>query len=102
MFCGDKMTENDYKIILKEKQIKYRANLNLPKDITFGVEIEYQNIETDLVTKLLEDEECSNSIFYGWINKNEIDLFVEHDDVPSMNGEINSPVLKIILEVGRT
>ena len=87
------MTEKDYRRILQDKQIKYRASLNLPRDITFGVEIEYENVLNELVTMLLEEETHNNPNFYDWINKKEIDLSVRNKNKQLMNGEINSPVL---------
>ncbi len=86
------MTENDYRRILKDKQIKYRETLNLPRDITFGVEIEYENVLNQLISTLLSMEEEYNPRFYDWINKREIDLSERNSDNRLMNGEINSPV----------
>lgn len=89
------MTDNDYKRILKDRKIKYRATLNLPKNLTFGVEIEYENVLNELVSELLYEEEIFDRNFSNWINKPEIDLTYDNIEINKlMNGEINSPVLK--------
>lgn len=88
------MTENDYKKILKDRQIKYRGCLNISNDITFGIEIEYENIINDLVTHLLDDICYYNPNFKNWKNKPEIDLSVIDKIGQLVNGEINSPILK--------
>lgn len=94
MHHGDFMTETDYRKLLKDRQIKYRATLNLPNDITFGIEIEYENALNELISNLLYEEELCNNIFSNWINKPEIDLFYDDLDNDKLrNGEINSPVL---------
>lgn len=87
------MTEAEYKKELKGRIIKYRSSLDLPKEITFGVEIEYENIVTDTVSYLFLEEECYNEKFRGWINKKELDLAELNKLNESMNGEINSPIL---------
>jgi len=89
------MNDNDYKRILKDRKINYRSTLNLPKNVTFGVEIEYENVLNELVSELLYEEEIFDKNFSNWINKPEIDLTYDNIDVNKlMNGEINSPVLK--------
>lgn len=89
------MTENDYKRILKDKEIKYRTTLNLPSNLTFGIEIEYENAINELISNLLYEEELLNKNFSNWINKIEIDLVYNNIDINKvMNGEINSPVLR--------
>lgn len=90
---GGFMTENDYRKILKDKLITYRTCLNIPRDITFGVEIEYENVLNQLISTLLEKEQENNPSFYDWINKREIDLSERNSNNRLMNGEINSPVL---------
>lgn len=94
-FYGDMMTEKDYRRILKDKEIKYRATLNLPKEVTFGIEIEYENVLNELISELLYSEEIYNNNFLNWINKPEIDLFYSYlDDDKLMGGEVISPILK--------
>lgn len=89
------MNENDYKRILKDEKIKYRPILNLPDDITFGVEIEYENVLNELVSNLLYEEESLNKKDLNWTNITEMDLNYDNIDIYNvMNGEINSPVLK--------
>jgi len=87
------MTDNEYRKLLKNKLIKYRTSLNLPKEVTFGVEIEYENIVKDTVSYLLEEENCFNPIFKHWINKTELDLTEFNSLAEELNGEINSPIL---------
>ena len=89
------MNENDYKKILKDRRINYRPTLNLPKNLTFGVEIEYENVLNELVSNLLYEEEVFDRNFSNWINKTEIDLNYDNIEINKvMNGEINSPILR--------
>lgn len=89
------MTEKDYKEMLKNRLIEYRDTLNLPSDITFGIEIEYENIPTDTVTYLIYQERSFNKELKNWINKRELDLCEYNNNLKeNMNGEINSPILK--------
>lgn len=86
------MTEQDYKKLLKGNLIEYRTSLNLPDDVTFGIEIEYENIVKDTVSYLLKEEESYNLI--GWKNKSEFDISEYNTLNEEMNGEINSPILR--------
>ena len=92
-FNGDLMTELEYRKRLKDKLIKYRNFLNIPNDITFGIEIEYENVVNELITHILSEERLYNKDLKPWINKAELDLFVFNDKDELMNGEINSPIL---------
>ena len=91
---GDIMSEKDYKKILKDKLIEYRNSLNLPSDVTFGVEIEYENMPTDTVTWLMYQERQFNEKLNKWFSKRETDLS-EYNNIlrENMNGEISSPIL---------
>lgn len=100
------MTEKDYKKLLKDKLIRYRNSLNLPQDVTFGIEIEYENIPTETISYLLSEER----ILKSWDNKTELDICEYNNIIKEyMNGEINSPImidnidnwknLKLILEI---
>ena len=88
------MSEKDYKKILKDKLIEYRNSLNLPSDVTFGVEIEYENMPTDTVTLLMYQERQFNEKLNKWFSKRETDLS-EYNNIlrENMNGEISSPIL---------
>lgn len=82
------MNKKEYLEYLKNKIVKYRDTLNLDSNITFGTEIEYENIITlnmsyylDYVLK-----------YRDW--KNDIDVSIlEHLDGEQMNGEVDSPIL---------
>lgn len=87
------MTEQDYKKILKDSVIKYRSYLDLPVDVSFGVEIEYENVVKDTISYLLETERETTSNLNGWINKNELSISTYNSSKEEMNGEINSPIL---------
>ena len=91
---GDFMTEREYKEKLKNKLIEYRNSLNLPSDVTFGIEIEYENINTNDVSELLNKEKLENNHCFGWQNKAEIDILEYDKNEEKMNGEIISPILK--------
>lgn len=90
------MTEKEYRYELKDKLIKYRNTLLLPKEVTFGVEIEYENIVTDTFSNILLEEKMHNKNLKGWINKKEFDILEYSKDYEEMNGEVNSPILKDI------
>lgn len=51
------MTEKDYKHILKDSKIKYRSFFNFTKEVTFGIEIEYENVSNQLMAHLINEEE---------------------------------------------
>jgi hypothetical protein len=68
------MTEREYNKSLSGNIIFYRSCLNLPKNITFGVEIEYENIVTDTVSELLKDRNDYCGDIEGWLNHSEIDI----------------------------
>lgn len=87
------MTDNECRKLLKNRLISYRKTLKLPKEVTFGVEIEYENIVKDTVSYLLDDETYFNPKFKGWVNKTEIDLSEYNKLNEEMNGEVNSPIL---------
>lgn len=87
------MNKKEYLEYLKNKTIKYRDTLNLDSNITFGVEIEYENIVTLNMTYYLEHI----LKFKDW--KNDIDVSIlEHFDGEKMNGEVDSPILIDIKE----
>ena len=86
------MDDNYYKKVLKNEQVLYRNYLNLDKNITFGIEIEYENIETDLISILLLEDE--NKDLKKWINTLELDIGEYNKDRVAMNGEIISPILR--------
>ena len=86
------MTEKEYKNILENQFIKYRSSLNLSDEITFGIEIEYENIIKDSVSCLLLEEHLNNNLI-GWKNKSEFDIAEYNKLGEETNGEINSPIL---------
>jgi len=78
---------------LKGKVIKYRDTLNLPSDITFGVEIEYEGVIRDRITINMYDITYFEEQYENWQNTFEPDLelsLLGND----YNGEIKSPILK--------
>lgn len=87
------MTEKDYKIMLKDKLIEYRDTLNLSSDITFGIEIEYENIVKETISYLLEEEKFYNPRLVGWVNKSEFDIAEYNKSGEETNGEIVSKIL---------
>lgn len=87
------MTERDYRKKLKNKLIEYRDTLNLPDIITFGVEIEYENIVNDSVSCFLDSEHDFDSNFIDWVNEIDLDVSEYGKDCEIMNGEIVSPIL---------
>ena len=87
------MTEIEYKRKLKNKLINYRDFLNLPKDLTFGIEIEYENIVNDSMNYYLEELIYYNPKLKGFENTCEIDIAEYNALGEEMNGEIVSPIL---------
>lgn len=87
------MTEKDYKNLLKNNLILYRDTLNLPFDVTFGLEIEYEGIIKDTVSHIIYEEQLDKKLI-GWLNKSEFDIAIYNKDGEIVNGEINSPILK--------
>lgn len=87
------MSEKEYLNYLRNKIIKYRQTLNIPQYITFGVEIEYENIVKDNLSYYISELESFNVTYSGWKNTSEITI-AEYKDFETMNGEVKSPVLK--------
>lgn len=95
------MTEKYYKNLLKDEMIRYRPALNLPKHVTFGIEIEYENILKDKVSLLLKNKQLDKKLI-GWKNKSEIDIKEYDNEGEECNGEINSPILTDSIETWKS
>lgn len=78
---------------LKDKVIEYRNTLNLPNDVTFGVEIEYEGLNKDYVSFCMDEISYFEKQYVGWKNTFEpgLELSLLGNDY---NGEINSPILR--------
>ena len=87
------MIVQNYRKKLKDELIEYRYNLDLPKELTFGIEIEYENIVNDTMSHLLDFESLFNSNLKKWENKREADINVRNKLDELMNGEVVSPIL---------
>lgn len=87
------MTEKEYKKILKDDLLSYRDTLNLASDVTFGIEIEYEGIVKDTVSHMIYEEQLDKRLI-GWLNKSEFDIAIYNKNGETVNGEINSPILK--------
>ncbi len=88
------MTFNDYKKSLKNSSINYRTDIKIPSNVTFGIEIEYENVVKDTISYFLSEIEYYDPEFRGWFNGIEpsISEYDKHGEV--VNGEISSPILK--------
>jgi hypothetical protein len=78
-----KFNNSDLKYLLNEIEkyyLEYRASLGLSKNITFGVEIEYEKVFKRTADKFI------NENYKNWIS--------EKDDSLIIGGEIISPVMK--------
>lgn len=78
-----KFNNSDLKYLLNEIEkyyLEYRTNLGLPKNITFGVEIEYEKVSKRTADKFITKN------YKNWIS--------EKDDSLIIGGEIISPVMK--------
>lgn len=76
------LNKHDLTEILKEINkyyLTYRNSLNLPKELTFGVEIEYEKAKKEKVDLYVENN------LPEWISKYDLSLF--------SGGEINSPIM---------
>lgn len=88
------MDISDYRKKLKNKLIEYRYSLSLPKNVTFGIEIEYENVEKELIDYYLDHEINKNIGKASWTNKSEFDIIDYNKFGVEMNGEISSPILR--------
>lgn len=95
------MTDLECKSLLKDRLLQYRKTLNLPSDVTFGIELEYENIVTDTMSYLLLEEKEYEGVLVGWINKHEADIAEYNKLSEEVNGEINSPILKDNIQTWR-
>ena len=67
-------------LVETEKQdLTFRESLGLPHNVTFGTEIEYENVSRDKVTQFVEDN------LPNWISTSDASL--------CSGGEINSPIM---------
>lgn len=88
------MNNLEYLKSLKDETIKYRYKLNLPSDVTFGIEIEYENIVKDTLSYYMDEFKTYDSNYKGWYNTDEIDIQEVNNNGEIVNGEIKSPILK--------
>ena len=77
---------------LKNEFIEYRSTLNLPLDITFGIEIEYENIKKDYMDYYIYELKQNKSIG-DWKSKEETDISEYNSKGELINGEVSSPIL---------
>lgn len=82
------MKQKEYLQRLKGKAIKYRDTLNLDNNITFGLEIEYENIFNSNMSYFLNDI----LELKDWVNDQETDI-MEYYQNEMMNGEVKTPPL---------
>ena len=76
----------DFLDVLSDYYINYRDTLDLPEELTFGIEIEFENVEKELVRNFINANTLSREHdFYNfsWLTK--------HDGSLSSGGEVNSP-----------
>ena len=82
-YLFSKLNKNDLDDILaycSNYLLEYRDSLNLDKDMTFGVEIEYENLLLKRVSKFIDNRYCDwSSRFDGSLHK---------------GGEVISPIMK--------
>ena len=65
---------------IEKFDLEYRDTLSLPSDVTFGTEIEYEEIEIDIVDKFIDEN------YSSW--------YSDTDDSLNSGGEIKSPILR--------
>lgn len=71
----------DLLVQIEKLQLEYRNLLNLPNDITFGVEIEYEK-----VLKAMVDQFVENNMSWSWISGADGSL--------NSGGEVRSPIMR--------
>ena len=76
---------NDYLFMLNDYKIEYQDQLDFEKNITFGIEIEYEGLEQVITDSYIEEN------YPRWISTCE--------DTISKGGEIISPILQDTKEV---
>lgn len=69
----------DLLLEMEKYLLEYRNTLNLPRNLTFGVELEYEGISKKVTDKFIKDN------LDGWTSKTDGSLFT--------GGEITSPVM---------
>lgn len=74
------------------EQIELPKTLNLPKDVTFGVEIEFENAKLDYVDKKLINAQTRKLLDSKWKLKQDDSLYMYKGN-KDMGGELISPVL---------
>lgn len=87
------MSEKEYLNYLKDRIIRYRKTLNIPSNVTFGIEIEYENIAKDTLTHYMDELKYYDKLYEEWENVSEINI-AEYKDCEEMNGEVRSPIMK--------
>ena len=83
----------EYEEKLRNSEITYKNILNLPKNLTFGIEIEYEKLKLIQAGRLLDKLKDNNPNLKGWINKCEVDICETNKYNEKMNGEISTPIL---------
>ena len=83
----------DYKKALKDELIYYRNKLNLEKNITFGVEIEYEDIIKDYVDYYLSENKLYDKRYGDFINTYEPDIERVNEMGEVICGEVKTPIL---------
>lgn len=69
----------DLLVEINNNLLEYRNTLNLPKDVTFGVEIEYEKVSKTRVTNFIKDNLST------WTSKEDFSLY--------SGGEVSSPIM---------
>lgn len=88
----------EYLNSLRNEAIKYRYNLNFDRNITFGIEIEYENLLKKFSDILLSNLKQENLFFKDWKSKEEIDIQTYNEYGEEINGEISSSILNDCLD----
>lgn len=70
----------DLIVTIENYFLEYRDKLNLPNDVTIGVEIEYERLRKKIIDKFIEKKLLSK-----WTSKTDVSLF--------LGGEITSPIM---------
>ena len=79
--------------LLKNKLIEFGDTLNLPEDITFGLEVEIENIQLEEIEKIIGEFKISDVSFEGYKSHPEgTNLSFRKGEI--INGEISTSILR--------
>ena len=77
--------------------LKIQDKLHIPNNVTFGVEIEFENASFKNIEQKMDRSKLGGLLSNGWILKQDGSLF-KYKDTIGMGGELTSPILHNTVE----